>query len=146
MKYKKLDYNTKDLKTLKISELKRIADYWFRQYLLSKATKKGSQIYCPIKQRFYTQDKIHVAHYYDRNIMCLRYSEDNCHLVSSQSNMWDAQIPDENFKSKHHKDYHNYLLKEKSQSFLDDLKGKSNNICIFGFRDYIELIEKFRNV
>ena len=35
-KYKKLDYNTQDLESLSNSDLKKIADYELRQYLLRK--------------------------------------------------------------------------------------------------------------
>lgn len=139
------DYNTKDYDKLKISDLKRLTDYWFRKYLLKKAKRKGSSIYCPIKKRYFTEDKIHVAHYYGRNVICLRYSEDNCHLISSLSNMFDALVPDKDFKSKHHKEYYNYLLKEKGESFLENLLQESKKICIFGRTEYVELIKKFRD-
>ena len=140
-----MDYKIIDFSKLKISELKKLCDYWFRQYLLSKVERSGNRIYCPIKKRYFNESDIHVAHYYDRNVMCLRYSEDNCHLISAQSNMFDSQVPDKDFKSKHHKEYYNYLLESRGEKFIDNLLQESKNICIFASRDYISLIEKFRD-
>ena len=139
----KLDYNTNDLNSLKISELKRIADYWLRQHLLHKAERNGrNEIYCPIKKKWFPEDKMHVAHFIDRARMCTRYNLDNCQLISEQSNLWDAQTPFEGYKSKHHYDYE-ILLGEKKVKKLLEL---SKQICIFARRDYIELIEKYRYV
>lgn len=142
---KNRDYNTTDYGPLKISDLKTMADYWLRKYLLSKANRQGNKIFCPIKNRYYPEDKIQVAHFYDRNINCLRYSLDNCNLISAQSNMWDAQIPDREFKSKHHKEYYQYLAREKGDKFLANLLQESQSICIFTRSDYVNIIEKFRN-
>lgn len=140
MKYK-LDFNTVDYSKLKISELKRIADYWLRQYLLKLTKRNGlNQIYCPIKKKFYSEDKMQVAHFIDRNKNSTRYSLENCNLVSSQSNMWDAKTPHEGYKSKHHKEYEDWLGSEKVQKLLD----KSKDTLIFARQDYVELIEKFK--
>lgn len=138
---KKLDFNTEDYEELKVSELKRLCDYWFRQYLLSKAARKGTSIYCPIKKRYYSESKIQVCHFIDRATMCLRYDETNCNLLSAQSNMYDSSTPKEGYKSLHHYDYEMWLGEKKVEYLLD----KSKDICIFARQDYVNLICKFKN-
>lgn len=138
---KKLDFQTDDLESLSISDLKKLADYWLRQYLL----RQPNALYCPIKKRNYSVDKMQVAHFVDRNVNCLRYSLDNCHMISEQSNMWDAQIPKEGYKSLHHFDYEQFLLSEYGEDFVKDLKERAKNICILNKNDYICIIEKFKN-
>lgn len=139
---KKVDFNANDFDKLKISELKRMADYWLRQYLLSKANKRGNKIFCPLKKRWYSEDKIHVAHFIDRNKNNTRYSLVNCNLLSAQSNMWDSKIMIDGYKSLHHKEYAEWLGEEKVKFLLEE----SKKICIFARRDYVELIEKFRKI
>jgi len=137
---KKLDYQTEDLESLSISELKKLADYWLRQYLLRR---EGDVTYysCPLKQKLYTKEYMEVAHYIDRQCMNTRYDLTNCHLISKQSNTWDAQIPKEGYKSKHHYDYENYL----GDVIVKDLKERGKEIKTFRREDYIEVIEKFKN-
>lgn len=139
---KKIDFNIEDFNLLKLSELKRMTDYWLRQYLLSKAERRGKKIFCPIKQRWYPENKIHVAHYIDRHIMNTRYDLENCHLISEQSNVWDAKVPKEGYKSLHHYDYEMYLGEKKVKNLLE----KSKEINIFGRQEYVNLILKFKNV
>jgi len=140
-KYKRLDYNTKNLESLSNSELKRIADYELRQYLLKNET----YIWCPIKKRTYHKDQMHCCHFYDRGIMSLRYDLRNVHLISAVSNTFDAQVQVEGFKSKHHKEYEEFLVEEYGSDILDFLREKSKEIKIFYKEDYIEVINKFRN-
>ena len=124
---KKLDYNTEDLEVLKISELKKLADYWLRQYLLKTAIRvRSGYILCPIKGKSFPERKMQVAHFIDRGVMNLRYDLRNCHLISEQSNMWDAQIPKEGFKSLHHYDYEKFLGK----NIVEELKKESSEIFI----------------
>lgn len=142
MRYKKpIDFNTEDLEVLKISELKRIADYWLRQYLLKKAKRRNNLIYCPLKEKWYPEHKIQVAHFIDRAMMSCRYDLNNCNLISEQSNSWDAQIPKEGYKSKHHYDYEMWLGQKKVEKLLQ----KSKQLIIFAREDYISIINKFRN-
>ena len=47
-KYKKLDFNTEDLENLSNSDLKKIADYELRQYLLRREGNLN-YIFCPLK-------------------------------------------------------------------------------------------------
>lgn len=138
---KRIDFNTEDLESLTHSQLKRVTDYWLRQYLLSEADIRNGRIRCPIKGKWYPINKIQVCHYIDRATMCLRYDLTNCHLISEASNVWDARIAEEGYKSKHHKEYEEYLG-EKNMEYLLDMSKK---ICIFAKEDYISKIKEFRN-
>lgn len=140
-KYKKLDYNTEDLESLSNSELKKLADYWLRQYLLKNATGFGERIWCPIKKQSYHKDKIQVAHFIDRACMNTRYDLDNCHLISEQSNSWDCQVKKEGYKSLHHYEYEMWLGEEKVKNLIE----KSKIIRRFSKNDYIEIINNFKN-
>jgi hypothetical protein len=145
--YKKLDYNTEDLESLSNSDLKKVADYWLRQYLLKIESNAGfgERIWCPLKKQSYHYDKIHVCHYYDRGIMSTRYDLVNCHLISSVSNTFDAQVQVEGYKSKHHKEYQEFLIEKYGQEEFDKLTERSKQMKIFYKEDYIEIIKKFRN-
>ena len=141
-KYKKLDFNTEDLESLSNSDLKKVADYELRQYLLR--TVKNPQ-FCPIKKRMVDTYNMQVAHFIDRQCMALRYDLRNCHLISKFSNEFDAQVQVEGFKSKHHKEYEEFLVEEYGSDVLDFLRKKSKEVKIFYKEDYIEVINKFRN-
>lgn len=142
---KNLDFNTENLEDLSPSSLKRVSDYWLRQYLLKKVSVHNGKIKCPIKNKFYTLDKMQVSHFIDRANMITRYDLDNCHLISVDSNCFEAQIIDSDFKSKHHKDYENFLLREIGENRLNILKSKKDSLEIFTKDDYIEKINFFRN-
>ena len=141
-KYKKLDFNTEDLENLSNSDLKKVADYELRQYLLR--TVKNPQ-FCPIKKRMVDTYNMQVAHFIDRQCMALRYDLRNCHLISKFSNEFDAQVQVDGYKSKHHKEYEEFLVEEYGSEVLDFLREKSKEIKIFYKEDYIEVINKFRN-
>ena len=143
-KYKKLDYSTEDLESLSNSDLKKIADFELRNYLLKKSAGFGERIWCPIKKRSFHKSEMHCCHYYDRGIMSLRFDLRNVHLISAVSNTFDAQIQVEGFKSKHHKEYESFLLEEYGSDVLDFLREKSKEIKVFQRQDYIEVINKFR--
>ena len=143
-KYKKLDFNTEDLENLSNSDLKKIADYELRQYLLGKQ-KNGIYYYCPLKKKNYPLTQMQVAHYIDRGIMNTRYDLTNCHLVSKQSNEWDAQVQKEGYKSLHHFDYEVFLKNSYGENIIDILKSKSKELKIFYKKDYINIINEFRN-
>ncbi len=145
MKYKSkiFDYNTTDYDKLSISQLKRQADYWLRYYLIQDTSRNPQ--YCPIKKRHYNLSEMQVAHYIDRGkSMWTRYDLTNCHMISSQSNMWDAQILVDGYKSKHHKEYQEFLISEYGFEVLEILKKKSENKEIFRRENYIEVINGFR--
>lgn len=143
----KLDYNTENLKDLKSSELKRIADYWLRQYLLKKAKRKGlsNYIYCPLKNSWFPEHRMHVAHFRDRHHIETRYSEENCHLISEQSNLWDSKIPKEGYKSKHHYEYEIYLRTKLGDKKVEKLLDTKEDLSIFTNNFYIGYINKFKN-
>jgi hypothetical protein len=142
MKYKSkiFDFNTIEYDKLSISQLKRQADYWLRQYLIQRES-DSYYIHCPLKDINYPQDKMECAHYIDRAIMNTRYDLTNVHLVSKQSNSYDAQVQVEGYKSKHHYDYEQYL----GEKIVQDLRERSKIIRIFQREDYIEVINKFRS-
>lgn len=143
-KYKKLDFNTEDLESLSNSDLKKVADYSLRQYLLWQVITED--FYCPLKKRRFPSDKLmHVAHFYDRGIMSTRYDLDNCHLISSQSNTWDAQTPKEGYKSLHHYEYEVWLREKLGEKKFEELLQKSKELTIFTQADYIRVIKQFRN-
>ena len=145
-KYKKLDYNTEDLESLSTSELKKLGDYWLRQYLLEKAENINGKYFCPLKKRWYTINKIQVCHYIDRGYsMWTRYLLKNCHLMSEETNCWDSKISKEGYKSLHHYDYEQFLVLEYGEDIIKILREKSENKDIFRKEDYIEVINKFRN-
>jgi hypothetical protein len=144
-KYKKLDFNTDDLESLSNSDLKKIADHELRQYLLKTTSGFGERYWCPLKKQSYHKDKMHCCHFIDRQCMVTRYDLKNVHLISAVSNTFDAQIQVEGYKSKHHKEYEEFLLEEYGETVLDFLREKSKEIKIFYKEDYIEIINKFRN-
>lgn len=139
-KYKKLDYNTEDLEVLSNSELKKVADYSLRQYLLRREG-SNNYIHCPLKNKFYPIEVMEVAHFIDRGIMNTRYDLCNCHLISKASNSFDAQVQKEGYKSLHHYDYEQYL----GEQIVKDLCERSKELKIFYKEDYIKVINKFRN-
>ena len=142
-KYKKLDFNIQDLENLSNSDLKKIADYELRQYLLRN---HPHQYYtCPLKNKKYPIDQMHACHYIDRQCMALRYDLRNVHLISAVSNTYDAQVQVEGYKSKHHKEYEEFLIEEYGSEVLDFLREKSKEVKIFYKDDYIKVINKFRN-
>jgi len=136
------DFQTEDYDSLDNSQLKKLADYWMRQYLLSKTDSRTGMYKCPIKNKWYSAGYMEVAHYIDRANPCTRYDLDNCHLISRDSNSFDAQVQVEGHKSKHHKEYEEFLGKEK----VEELKEKSKQFCLHYAGDYINIIKNFRNV
>lgn len=139
MKSKTFDFNTVDYDKLSTSQLKRQADYWLRQYLLRREG-NNKYIHCPLKNKFFSIENMQVAHFIDRQCLNTRYDLTNCHLVSTKSNSWDAQVPKEGYKSLHHYDYEQYL----GEKLVSDLRERSKIIKIFYKQDYIEVINKFR--
>ncbi len=140
-KYKKLDFNTEDLESLSNSDLKKIADYCLRHYLLKDMTYH----WCPIKKTTLHKEKMHVCHFIDRAVMSLRYDLRNVHLISAVSNTYDAQVQVEGFKSKHHYEYELYLRSIYGDEVMKYLLDKSKEVVIFYKTDYIKIINEFRN-
>lgn len=139
---KRVDFQTEDYDKLSISQLKRLADYWFRQYLLHIAVKDNyNRIFCQFTNKWLKEDDLHVCHYIDRGrSTLLRYSTDNCILGSKNSNMWEAKEPAEGHKSLHHKKFYDILGEKNVEKLLQI--SKENHI--FGREDYIKKIEQWR--
>ena len=129
-----------NLDKLKPKELKVIADKELRKYLLKHTEHRGDYYLCPIKNKWYHKDKMHVAHFIDRSVMSTRYSLVNCHLISESSNCYDAQVVIEGFKSKHHKEYEDWLISKYGKEVVEDLKSKKDNLELFTKDDYINVI------
>jgi hypothetical protein len=142
MAYKKLDFNTEDLESLSNSDLKKVADYSLRHYLLKTV---NIPQFCPIKKRLVNTFNMQVAHFIDRQCMALRYDLKNCHLISKFSNEFDAQIQVEDYKSKHHKEYAEFLVSEYGSDVLNYLAEKSKELKLFKQEDYIKVIKQFRD-
>lgn len=142
---KKLNYNEENLESLSNSELKKLGDYWLRQYLLRTTACTGDRYWCPLKKKSFHESYMHVAHFIDRGVINTRFDLVNCHLISSSSNTYDAQVMVEGYKSKHHRDYELYLIEEYGQEVFDDLKKRGKELKLFTQKDYIEIIKKFRN-
>lgn len=138
---KKLDYNIENLETLSISDLKKIADYWLRQYLLKHTESKNGYYLCPITKKLLPESKLHVCHYIDRAYYPLRWDLRNCHLASSNSNTFDAQVQVEGFKSLHHKMYEEFL----GEDMVKQLKEESKVQKLLYQKDYIEIIKTLRD-
>ena len=144
-KYKKLDYNTEDLESLSNSDLKKLGDYWLRAYLLKSNIYYRDFYLCPLKNKSFHKDQIHVCHYEDRANLWTRFDLQNCHLISAQSNTFDAQVQVEGYKSRHHKEYSEWLIKKYGEGILEILREKAKSTETFRKENYIEVINKFRN-
>lgn len=142
---KNFDFSTQDYDKLSISQLKKQADYWMRQYLLRETESRFGKYFCPLKKAWLPSNQMEVAHFEDRMYMNLRYDLKNCHLVSKQSNSFDAQTPKEGYKSLHHFDYEQFLLEEYGENILKELQDKKE-FHIFARENYIEKIKFFRDV
>lgn len=137
------DFNAtlSELEGYTLSKLKKVCDYWFRKYMLvSVGMRRGNFIFCPLTEKYYHIEDMHVCHYIDRANLGLRYSEDNCILCSKNSNMFEAQVQVEGYKSLHHKKMEEYLGAKK----IEFLKQMSENIVKYTKEDYINNIIKFR--
>ena len=143
--YKKLDYNTEDLESLSNSDLKKVADYSLRHFLLRTSAGFGERIWCPIKKQSFHKSDMHCCHFYDRGIMSLRFDLRNVHLISAVSNTFDAQVQIEGYKSKHHYEYELYLRSIYGDEVMKYLLDKSKEVVIFYKTDYIKIINEFRN-
>lgn len=133
------------MKNKRPGELKKLCDIQVRRYLLKNAKRDGyGRIFCPLKQRWYPQNKMHVAHYVDRNRMSCRFHEHNVHLISEQSNVWDAREPAEGYKSLHHKEYEFWLKNKIGEKNFENLLELSKSLSIFGVDKYLEVLEQYK--
>lgn len=136
-----IDFHTLELDTLTNNQLKRIADYWLRQYLLRVTPTKWGKYFCPLVKKYYRGSQMQAAHFIDRSILSTRYDLENVHLVSKQSNMYDAQVVVDGYKSKHHKDYEEFLGKDVTARLLH----KSKELKALDKDFYIQTINNFKH-
>lgn len=131
--------------SLKPKELKILADTELRKYLLNSTPSRNSYYFCPLKKGWYHESKMHVAHFFDRSKMSTRYDLINCHLISESSNSYDAQIVIDGYKSKHHKEYEDWLIFRYGKEEIESLKLKSESLEVFTKDDYINAIIRLRD-
>lgn len=133
-----------EMESYSLSSLKRICDFWFRKYLLAAAVRNSvGKIFCELSQQWMDEESMHVCHYVDREVMSLRYSEDNCMLCSGYSNTVESGIGDEGYKSLHHRKFAAALLK-KDKEILQKLELFSKEIVKYRKVNYLELIKKYK--
>lgn len=139
---KRVDFDTEDFEGLSISQLKQLADHWFRQYLLHLSTRDNKgRIYCQFTDKWLKEEDLHVCHYIDRGTsILLRYSTDNCVLGSKNSNMWEAKQPAKGHKSLHHKKFFEILGEKKVERLLQISRERT----IFARQDYIDRVTSWR--
>lgn len=141
----RLDYNTTDLDNLKISQLKRIAEYWYRQHLLSIVERNGkNEIWCPLKKQWLPETEMQVAHFRDRNHLDTAFDLDNTFLISKNSNVWDSKIPYEGYRSKHHYEYEMWLRTFHSEEKMEKLLCNRRDLSIFARDLYKKVINEYR--
>ncbi len=126
-------------------QLKKACDIQVRKYFLQHAERNGrGEIFCPLKERWYTESKMQIAHHFDRGILNTRYEKNNLHLISEQSNVWDAKELAEGFKSLHHKEYETWLKKEIGIKNFEKLLEMSKELLIFTQQDYLDVLEQYK--
>lgn len=132
-----------------LSRLKKRADTYHRKYLIAKATRKDGKIQCFITKRWYLPEYLQVAHFLDRERLCVRYYDINCHLVIKNSNYNDSKVFNENLYgdlSKHHYEYKNALINCYGMPTFEDLMSYEDNCTGLSREDYEEYIEEFIKV
>ena len=141
----KLDYYTEDLDKLKISEIKKIAEYFYRQYILkiTESNSKG-EYFCPLLEIWLPENKMQVSHFIDRNNIELAFDLNNTWLISEKSNVWDAKIPMEGYKSKHHYEYEMWLRKKIGNKKVNKMLSIKRNFSIFVRDIYKKVINEYR--
>jgi len=131
-----LDFTREDYDSMKLPTLVKFADYYFRRYLLGKTPRNTDlKIYCPLTEKWWNEDKIHVCHLSPRQYLVTRWSEDNCILCAESSNVWEDKIM-EGSETLHIKKLRGVLGRDidKEKSLLTPPDKK----------DIISLIKKFR--
>ena len=67
------------------------------------------------------------------------------HLISKESNEYDSKIMVDAYKSKHHKEYEQWLKEEYGENIIEVLESEIDISKPFTKQDYIKTIEYFRN-
>lgn len=128
-----------ELDKMKTNQLRAEADKRLRDFLLKTTPNKNGRYMCPIKRRRFPAHKMNVAHYIDRRIYHLRHDLRNCHLISEESNVWDAKVLVKGYKSLHHKEYEEFLGKE----MVEQLKKEAEKIRVVERQEYLDIIKKY---
>lgn len=103
----KINFEDKCLNKYGGNQLRKIADYRVRKYLLSRSSR------CFLTGKDYHPSELHVSHYIDRNRVCHRWDLNNVHLINKWSNLFDAKVFNKALYgrlSKHHFEYRNKLI------------------------------------
>ena len=136
-----LNFKNPDFDKLTTNQLKQVADYWQRQYLLSTAERDSfGRIKCPITGKYFSEDKLHVCHIVDRAKISTRYDLENVFLGSAYSNTFEAKQMKDGYKSLHHARIELKFGKE----YVDKLHERAEEIKLMSKEDYIELIKKYQ--
>ena len=126
------------------------ADRLHRQYLIAKAPKSSrGHIQCFITKSWFPAEFLEVAHYIDRNRLCVRYDDHNCHLVIKSSNSGDNNIYNEKLYgelSKHHFEYKEQLIIEYGLPIFEELMNYKENCAGLSREDYENYIQEFKEV
>lgn len=132
-----LDFTRTDYGSMKLSTLVKFADYYFRHYLLGKAPRNTrQQIYCPLTEKWWDEDKIHVCHLSPRQYLSTRWNENNCILCAQDSNIWEDKILVGGGETLH--------VKKLKQILGDIEKENTSSLTPPSKEDIILLIEKFK--
>jgi hypothetical protein len=115
-----------DLEEYTTSQLRKIANYYLRKYLLQNSERNGKgEIFCPLKKKWYHEKDMEVSHYISRRCKHLELELDNVILSAKDSNTWDNLIFLTEFGvSQHIKDYTDYIGNDKANK-LKELKNKT---------------------
>lgn len=99
------------------------ADTIFKSYLLNKAERNlNGEIYCPLTKKWWDESAIQVCHFIHREVIHLRYSEDNCILCSKYSNIHENSIQLEG-ETLHIKKFREFLGEEKVNELYEIKKN-----------------------
>ena len=118
------------------------ADALFRKYLLAKAERKDNLIYCPLINKWIDESSIQVCHFIPREIIQLRYNEDNCILCSEYSNIYENSIQLDG-ETLHIKKFREYLGEDKVKELLEikknnKLYSKELDLLINKWKNYLQ--------
>ena len=140
-----IDYDDPILDHYSANQLKKVADYAARKYLIKHSDGK-----CFITRRYFHPEDMDVAHYIPRGKICLRYDLRNIHLTSRRSNQWDNSQYNEGkwgLLSKHEFEYRSRLMEVYGNHIIETLQDvvETSRGTVYTREFYIETIENFRH-
>lgn len=112
-------------------------DKLFREYLIAGR----EYITCPLTNKNLHISQIQVCHFISREYLPLRWSEDNCLLCSSYTNMVENTIRAEGYSSLHIKRFSEYFGAEK----VNDLKQLSKQTVKIDIHYLTDKIKEFES-